>query len=122
MFKFIALSAATLSLAVPAYAESAQTTQPIEAVSLHDGALDMVAYFTENDDGEYVVVATFAEGDGAYPKRITLALDDGDNVQFAILGHKDSLYGFARNGDVLAVKVDQVLATTQAAGLTPDAT
>lgn len=121
MFKFIALSAATLSIAIPAYAESAQTTQPIEAVSLHDGALDMVAYFTENNEGEYVVVATFAEGDGASSKRITLALEDGDNVHFAMPGHKDSLYGFARNGDALAVAVDQVPATAQAAGLTPDA-
>jgi hypothetical protein len=107
MIRSLSLSAALLA-AVPALAGEVRVSRPIEAVSLHEGALDMVAYFTELEDGAYEVVATFAEKSGTNPMRVTLAVDDGDNVHFAVPGHKGSLYGFTRESDVLNVSVEDV--------------
>jgi hypothetical protein len=120
MIRSFTLSAAVLAAALPAFAGEARVTRPIEAVSLHEGALDMVAYYTELESGAFEVVATFADETGADPKRVTLALEDGDSVRFALPGHASSLYGFARADDALSVSVEQVpAASIQAASLSP---
>lgn len=111
MIKRLALATTLLAAAAaPALAESGRTARPIEAVSLHGGALDMVAYYTVNDAGTYVVVATFAEKSGENPRRVTMELQDGDSVDFAMPGHQSSLFGFAREDGVLNVSVDHVSA------------
>lgn len=107
MFRKPALAALLLAAAAaPALAGEASVSRPATAASLHDGRLDMVAYYTEAEAGAYEVVATFADRTGGQPMRIVMALTDGDAVRFAMPGHKDALYGFARDGETLKVSVE----------------
>ncbi len=46
-------------LASPALTEEVVLSRPIQAGSLHDGSLDMVAYWTSGEGREYNVTATF---------------------------------------------------------------
>ena len=56
----LAAGAAAL-LALPALADTMTMRAPIEAASLHDGPLDMVAYYVPAEGGTLEVTATFAE-------------------------------------------------------------
>ncbi len=100
------LLAATL-LAGVAMAETASMTRDIEGVSLHDGPHDMVAYYRAADDGALEVTATFLARDAEAfePQRIVMALGDGDDVSFAMPGHPEALYRFARAGSRVTVSV-----------------
>ncbi len=104
--KPIALAAAILCLlhASPTLAEEAVMSRPIQAGSLHEGPLDMVAYWTSTDGRHHEMTATFlARTEGAAPMRTVMALADGDEVSFGMPGHRGVLYGFARRGtDVFA--------------------
>ena len=76
--------------------------RPIEAATLHEGPLDMVAYFQPGAEGKLVVTATFAaHGAEGEPMRVILALADGDDVAFAMPGFLEAVYRFARAGDVM---------------------
>ena len=109
MLRFSSLSALLLAaLAAPVAAEEDQISQAISAGSLHDGPLDMVAYYTELPGGAFEVVATFAEPDGSAPMRVMMAMADGDALRFGLPGHRGALYGFSRAGNVLTVSVDPV--------------
>ena len=100
-----ALAAALiLAAAAPAPAEEARMTRPIEAGSLHEGPLDMVAYWTPRGDA-YELVATFAPKAGGAPLRVVMALAEGDRTAFALPGHPGALYGFARRGGVVEASV-----------------
>src|SRR4051794_36286406 len=82
--RMLALSAATLA-AGPVLAEEVTIASPIAAGSLHEGPLDMVAYYIPAVDGVLEVTATFAAHDGiARPMRIVMAMHDGDVVAFAM--------------------------------------
>ena len=80
-------------LACGAFAEESVMHRPIEAASLHQGPLDMVAYFQSGDADALVVTSTFLERDAAAapPMRIVMALADGDDVAFAMPGFQRSL-------------------------------
>lgn len=113
-FRLAALFSAALltltMLAGVAMADSARMTRDIEGVSLHDGPHDMVAYYRGTVDGMLEVTATFlahAEP-GDAPQRVVMALDEGDDVRFAMPGHPEALYRFARSGPVVMVSVQAV--------------
>lgn len=114
MFRKMILTAAlSLGAAPPSDAEETSADRPIAAASLHEGPLDMVAYYTETETGAFQVVATFRERESAAsPNRIVMELEDGDSVHFSLPGSSQALYGFARNGDRLGVSVDQVCGDT----------
>ena len=104
---------AFLALAVlsgPGLAEEITMTRAIEAATLHEGPLDMVAYYRAAEGGGLEVVATFASHDPeAYrPMRIVMSLGDGDDVAFAMPGYLEALYRFRRNGSAVAISVKQV--------------
>lgn len=88
----------------PVLAEEVVMYRPIQAGSLHEGPLDMVAYWTHLEDQRYEVTATFiARTDGAAPMRVVVHLLDGNDVSFAIPGPQTALYRFARrDGEVTA--------------------
>jgi hypothetical protein len=90
---------------IPAHQEAGRATRPIEAVSLHDGPFDMVAYYLPTGDGSFDVTATFVADIGADPMRIVMTLADGDDVAFALPGYPHALYRFAREGVTLEVSV-----------------
>ena len=101
-----ALAAALIlpAAAPAASAEEARMTRPIEAGSLHEGPLDMVAYWIPRGDA-YELVATFAPKAGGAPLRVVMALAEGDRTAFALPGHPGALYGFARRGGVVEASV-----------------
>lgn len=96
------------SAALPALAEDVTVDRAISAASLHEGPLDMVAYYTGAENDALEVVATFAAGNGDAPARAVMALNDGDAVRFALPGYPQALYGFARTGDAVTVSVNDV--------------
>jgi hypothetical protein len=110
MFRpFVSVALATAVLAAPALAEQRTITRAIEAASLHDGPLDMVAYFVPRPDDLLEVTATFAprhvDGTPFAPMRIVMGLTDGDGTAFAMPGYPEALYSFARSGDEVTVSV-----------------
>jgi hypothetical protein len=109
----IAVAAAVmlhLTLPGPGLAEEATMRRAIEAASLHEGPLDMVAYYVTAPGGELEVTATFAprEAPGAAPMRIVMVLGDGDDVAFAMPGYPRALYRFVRAGGAVTVSVRQI--------------
>jgi hypothetical protein len=94
-------------LAASVAAEDGVMSNPIQAASLHEGPLDMVAYWTHLDDGGVEVTATFiARTAGAQPMRIVMRLVEGDDVSFGIPGYRSALYRFARHDGVVNVSVE----------------
>lgn len=115
MFRRVIFSAAlALGAAPPAGAEEASVHEPIVAVSLHEGPLDMVAYYTETGAGAFEVVATFRSRQDEAPERVDMALEDGDDVHFSMPGYPQALYGFSRIGTRLGVSVDTVCSLASA--------
>ena len=97
---------AALFLATPAFAEEVTIGRPIEGGSLHEGHLDMVAYYVPVDDDLFEVTATFAPKGAGDPLRVVMGLADRDSVAFSIPGYEDSRYAFSRSGEEVAVSVE----------------
>ncbi len=102
MFRVLS-AAVVLGLAVPALAEEVSVAAPGVAASLHEGPLDLVAYYGPAPEGAIEVVATVAPKTGANALRVAMALGDGDRVSFAMPGYPSTLYTFARAGVTLTV-------------------
>ncbi|UVC18051.1 hypothetical protein [Mesorhizobium onobrychidis] len=94
---------AALFLTSPAFAEEATLGRPIEGGSLHEGYLDMVAYYVPVDGDLLEVTATFAPKIGGDPLRVVMGLADGDSVAFSMPGHQNELYAFSRSGEAVTV-------------------
>ena len=90
----------------PAFADEATIGRPIEGGSLHEGHLDMVAYYVPVDGDHLEVTATFVPKIGGDPLRVVMGLSDGDSVAFSMPGHKDSLYAFSRSGEEVTVSTE----------------
>jgi hypothetical protein len=104
-----AAAIAVALLAGPGLAEEMTMTRAIEAASLHEGPLDMVAYYRPVTGGALEVTATFAPRDRArQPLRIVMALGDGDDVAFAMPGYPDARYRFVRSGPHVTASVRAV--------------
>ena len=97
---------AALFFATPAFAEEASIGRPIEGGSLHEGHLDMVAYYVPVDGNLMEVTATFAPKTGGDPLRVVMGLADGDSVAFSMPGHQDSLYAFSRSGKEVTISTE----------------
>ena len=97
---------AALFLTTPAFAEDAIVGRAIEAGSLHEGRLDMVAYYVPVDGDLLEVTATFAPKGGGDPLRVVMGLADGDKVAFSMPGYQDSLYAFSRSGEKVTVSTE----------------
>jgi hypothetical protein len=112
MFHRLALAVAAALLAGPALAEQMTMDRAIEAASLHEGPLDMVAYYRPVPGGVLEVTATFAPRTvtmmSAAPMRIVMVLADGDDVAFAMPGYPQARYRFARDGEAITVSVRPV--------------
>lgn len=92
---------------IPAQAEEVTISRALAAGSLHDGALDMVAYWTEVPDGALEVTATFRDrATDDEPMRVVMPLQDGDAVAFGMPGYEVALYSFARSGQAISISVE----------------
>ena len=95
------------TLMAPAHAEEVTISQPLAAGSLHEGALDMVAYWLEVPGGALEVTATFRDrATNDEPMRIAMPMQDGDALAFGMPGYTGSLYSFARSGKDLNISVE----------------
>ena len=100
-----ALFGATTS--APAQAEEVTISHALAAGSLHEGALDMVAYWLELPDGALELTATFRDRATIdEPMRIVMPMQDGDALAFGMPGYEDSLYRFARAGQEISISVE----------------
>ena len=106
MFKLLASAIIGASITTAALADSAAISQPIQAGSLHEGPLDMVAYWVPQPDG-YEVTATFiGRMPGDQPMRVVVLLSEGDDVAFSMPGYRSALYRFERSDEVVDVSVE----------------
>lgn len=105
MSRILSLTFAGLAtLAAPAFAGESTMAAPAQAVSLHDGALDMVVYYRPVAEGALEVTATYAPRDaGGAPARLVMAMREGDAVEFALPGHQGVSYAFARHENDVTV-------------------
>ncbi len=100
LFTVLGLSAA------PALSETMRVSAPSQAASLHEGALDMVAYYRATEGDVMEVTTTFSERTGfVRPTRVVMGLLDGGKVAFSVPGYPESLYRFSRIGGELKVSV-----------------
>ena len=103
--------AAVLSAASPASAPAAtmSLSAPLAGATLHSNKIAMSAYFLEASAGAFEVVVTYVDdASNDRPQRIVMALSDGDNVQFGLPGHPETLYAFSRNGRVVTISEQSV--------------
>jgi len=107
---FVIAGLAWAGVAYGAMAEESAMHRAIEAASLHEGPLDMVAYFQPGESGAVVVTATFVARDAAeaLPMRVVMALGDGDDLAFAMPGFRQALYRFRREAGTVNVSVRAV--------------
>ena len=104
-FALAALIGATLL--APAQAEEVTISRALAAGSLHEGALDMVAYWTEAPKSALELTATFRDrATNDEPMRIVMPMQDGDALAFGMPGYKGSLYSFARSGQEISISVE----------------
>ena len=105
LFAVSALLGATLMTS--AQAEEVTISHALAAGSLHEGALDMVAYWLDGPDGALELTATFRDrATDDEPMRIVMPMQDGDALSFGMPGYKASLYSFARSGQEVTISVE----------------
>jgi hypothetical protein len=104
------LLSATASLAQEAAAsevEAVTISRALAAGSLHDGPLDMVAYWLDGEDGALELTATFRDrATDDEPMRIVMPMQDGDALSFGMPGYRGVLYSFARTGREISISVE----------------
>lgn len=99
-----AASLFSITSASVAQAGTVTLDAPHAGASLHTGRIAMSVYFTRTDSDAFQVVATYAgKAEPDQPRRIVMALSDGDRVSFGLPGHRGALYTFARDGGVVTV-------------------
>ena len=88
---------AALFLTTPAFSEEVTISRAMAAGSLHEGPLDMVAYWLEGSEGSLELTATFRDrATDDEPMRIVMPMQDGDALSFSMPGYPSLLYTFAR--------------------------
>lgn len=98
---------------VPALASEVVLQQPLAGATLQEQNTDMALYFTEADENGYEVVGIYADRSApADARRITMRLDDGDAVRFALPGHEETLYTFERRGTEVQVSAETATAAS----------
>lgn len=95
--------AACLATTGPALADEATALRPAEAISLHAGPHDMVAYYTAEVGGARVIATFLARTGQAAPLRLVMQLADGDAVSFSLPGSPGTTYRFGRRGSAVTV-------------------
>ncbi|MEV8467670.1 hypothetical protein AB0T83_12865 [Fluviibacterium sp. DFM31] len=91
-------------VALPAAAESIRLEKAAQAASIHQGGVDLVAYYIDMN-AHLDVVATFVDGtDDDLPARLRLGLRDGDVVTFTVPNRPDVAFRITRTGALVEVQ------------------
>lgn len=86
-----------------ASAENVDLKAPLQAGSIHDGGIDMVIYYVEQGD-HFETVATYATLDNPQaPRRVRMALAEGDSTTFALPNTSGMMFTFARNDNQVRI-------------------
>jgi hypothetical protein len=113
-FALVILLAATNFASVQA--EEVTISHALAAGSLHEGPLDMVAYWLDGPDGALELTATFRDRTtDDEPMRVVMPLQDGDALSFGMPGYQALLYSFARADQKIRISVEvmpAMIATT----------
>lgn len=116
---FKTLSLLALLAPVPALADQVVLDAPLAGASLHEGGVDMALYYVDGANDAFEVVATYAPtADAANVARVRMSLGDGDATQFALPGHRDTMFTFERRGTAVHVSAEP---TTPLVAVGPDA-
>ncbi|WP_410219132.1 hypothetical protein [Paracoccus sp. (in: a-proteobacteria)] len=108
--KLILLSAlASFAIVAPAGAEVIVLSAPLQAASLHTGALDMAAYRTELPDGAHEVTAMFRGRASEEPQRVVMRLEGHDEVQFTMPDEPQTIYTFTSLGNSVEISAQRAL-------------
>lgn len=87
-----------------AWADEVRLDKPATGATLHGNDVDMSVYFTENETGDFILVATYlGKTSHDAPGRLVMALSDGEKVQFGLPGKRGSIYLIAREGDSVTI-------------------
>jgi len=106
MKKIIALASILSAAAFSAQAEMISLESPMQAASLHEGGVDMVVYYLDEED-HFQLVANYLDGtDPASPSRIRMGLVDGDRTSFSLPGIPQVIYSFERIGSSVIATAD----------------
>lgn len=98
-----AASAASVFV-LPAVAGEIRLTAPIEAGTIAEQGIDLVAYYIRAEDGAYVVTATWvSDGDATAPRRLAMRLQPGEGTTFSLPGHAATSFSFSRTGDAVSI-------------------
>lgn len=100
----LAAAVAASAFALPAVADEVRLTASIEAGTIAEEGIDLVAYYTRAEDGAYVVTATWvSDGDATAPRRLVMQLQPGEGTTFSLPGHEETSFSFGRTGDVISI-------------------
>ena len=106
MKNLITAAAIFAASAFAAQAEMVELEAPMQAQSLHTGGVDMVVYYTDEDDHLQLVATYVDQIEGNEPSRIRMGLQDGDATSFSLPGHPHLIYDFARAGVTVSVNAE----------------
>ncbi|MFV0385346.1 hypothetical protein [Paracoccus sp. (in: a-proteobacteria)] len=118
MTKTFATAAILAALSIPAaaMADSVTLNAPAQGANLNGDTVDMSIYYLAGTDGAMSVNAVYvSDALPDQPHTLRMALQDGDNVTFALPGHPEALYNFQRADGVLTVTSSPVIKAPAAA-------
>ncbi len=109
MKTIMAAAAATMMLVPSAFAGEIALKAPMQAQSLHEGTLDLVAYRRDLAEGGFEVTAAFrARTPSGEPQVVKMLLADQDRVQFSMPQDLRTVYTFARAADQVTITAEPV--------------
>jgi hypothetical protein len=117
MLKTLLSTVIAASFVLPAFAGEARMSRPIEAGSLAEDGVSLVAYYVPLADDAYEVTATWLGADDAEAHRLVMRLAEGEDVTFALPGHPGLLYTFAREFDAVRISTEPAAETFRSASL-----
>lgn len=106
-----ALSAALLANMATAStaAEGVTLNAPLSGATMHSNDVALSVYYIRTSADAFEVVVTYVgDAEANQPRRIVMALSDGDHVSFGLPAHPGTLYGFARSGNAVTISDEAV--------------
>ena len=96
-------AAAIAVTSAPAFSAEIGLSKSKQAGVINETSLDMVVYYVDRDPGLEVVATYTAKDTPDEPRRMTMLLENGDDVRFSLPGHPATEFNFVRNGGTVVV-------------------
>lgn len=108
---FAAALSATVLAVMPGAASADQfiLSAPLAGATMHSNDVALSVYFSPTETSALEIVVTYVgDAEPNLPRRIVMALSDGERVRFGLPEHPGTLYEFARTGNTITV-ADEVV-------------